>query len=68
MAVMLTTPEAAKRIGCTRSQLREVYRKGHLPPVPRAGLTRLIAEKDLPRIKRKLIELGWMKEAANAAA
>ena len=65
----MSLPEAARRLQCPDWQVRNVFTRGVLPEPPRAGLTRVISERDLPKIEKALCELGYRKgETATAAA
>ena len=60
MARLLTVPEVAKQFGCRAWKVRRLYERGILCNPPRAGQTRLIAERDLPRIRKALIDAGYL--------
>ncbi len=55
MQLLLTIPEAAERLGLSRSQVYIIMRRGELPSV-RIGRSRRVAARDLERFVERLRE------------
>jgi len=59
----LTLGEVSKRFGCFTWQVARIFERGLLPEPLRLGNYRVVAERDLPIIRRALAECGYISEA-----
>jgi DNA-binding transcriptional MerR regulator len=60
----LTMGQVAARFGVRQDQVRNLYRRGFLPPAARVGAYRVVHEQDLPKVEEALLRAGYLKEAA----
>jgi hypothetical protein len=64
---VLTTGEAAERLGVPTWALRRLYERGLLPEPGRMGLYRAVPIADLPMLREKLLEYGYLRPEVAAA-
>lgn len=57
---VLLLGEAADRLGVEVWQLRRLFERGLLPAARRIGPFRVLAARDLPRIKKALCGAGYL--------
>ncbi len=60
MSKYLTLGQVALQLGCLTWQIQRLYQRGILPEPPRLGQHRLVTEKDLPKIRKALLEAGYL--------
>jgi DNA-binding transcriptional MerR regulator len=60
----VTIGAAARRLGCPAWKVRRLFERGLLPPAPRIGAYRVIAEDDLPNVEQALRRAGYLPEEA----
>lgn len=58
----LTLGEASDQLGCQAWKLRQCFARGLHPEPPRAGRYRLIAQSQLPVLRRILEQNGYIGE------
>jgi DNA-binding transcriptional MerR regulator len=63
----MTIGEAARRLGVSNWQLREVYRKGLVPEPRRLGPFRAITPSDLPVLDAAIQKRGWRRKVVAGA-
>jgi hypothetical protein len=61
MSEVMSTSEAARRLGVGVWAVRRVYEKKLLPDAPRIGQNRLIRGDDLPHLEAALRKAGYLK-------
>lgn len=66
----LTIGTVAARFGVPPWQVRRLFERGLLPPAPRVGAYRVVAEAELPRVEAALVAAGYLqrKEAVPCPA
>ncbi len=60
MAPFWTIGPVAARFNVETWKLRRLFERGLLPPAPRVGPYRVIAESDLPRVEQALRSAGYL--------
>lgn len=60
---LMTTGEVATLFGCQSWQVARIFELKLLPEPPRVNRGRVMTRADLPKIKKKLIERGFLKRA-----
>ncbi len=60
IARLYTVGEAARFFGVAHWQVRRLFESGKLPPAPRVGMNRVIADHDLPEVGRALADAGYL--------
>jgi DNA-binding transcriptional MerR regulator len=63
----LTIGAAARHFGCQPWQIRRLFERGLLPPAPRVGAYRVIANIDLPAVEEALRAAGYLPHEEEAA-
>jgi len=58
----ITSGQVAKRLGCPLWMVRRACERGLLRERGRAGHMRIFHESDLPRIRRVMLEAGYLKQ------
>jgi hypothetical protein len=64
----LTVPEFARRLGIPAWKVRRLFERGLAESSARFGAYHLLDVADLPRIKKALVEAGYLKAADAPAA
>jgi hypothetical protein len=59
----ITLGEAAQRLGTQLWKVQRLFDRKFLAPPRRLGRTRMVRESELPLIREKLREAGYLKDA-----
>jgi hypothetical protein len=57
----MTFSEAAAEIGCETWHVRRVHERGLMPTPAKVGVCRVVARRDLPKLRRALEQAGYLK-------
>jgi len=57
----LTIGQAAQLLGCQSWMIARLFETGALPPPEYIGRARVVARRDLPKVRAALKKRGWPK-------